>query len=150
MGHDNTQNETLNESVNDHLDTDLVDKNVLNAMVLDNITQNYPGIKQFFSTIKLIEVNDKFKAQISVLQISLIEKTNMMESIRQELKETSDEENDKKTSDLETQLETVRENAEISDSKKDLIIKNLQVKVVGLATAKAFKLRSLQKQSLEL
>ena len=59
MGHDNTQNETLNESVNDHLDTDLVDKNVLNAMVLDNITQNYPGIKQFFSTIKLIEVNDK-------------------------------------------------------------------------------------------
>ena len=61
MGHDNTQNETLNESVNDHLDTDLVDKNVLNAMVLDNITQNYPGIKQFFATIKLIEVNRHLK-----------------------------------------------------------------------------------------
>ncbi len=47
------------QNVNEHLDSDLVDKNVLGAMVLDNISQNYPGIKQFFSTIKLIEVNDK-------------------------------------------------------------------------------------------
>ena len=47
------------ENINEHLDSDLVDKNVLGAMVLDNISQNYPGIKQFFSTIKLIEVNDK-------------------------------------------------------------------------------------------
>ena len=47
------------QKLNEHLDSDLVDKNVLGAMVLDNISQNYPGIKQFFSTIKLIEVNDK-------------------------------------------------------------------------------------------
>jgi len=47
------------ENINEHVDSDLVDKNVLGAMVLDNISQNYPGIKQFFTTIKLIEVNDK-------------------------------------------------------------------------------------------
>ena len=46
------------QKLNEHLDSDLVDKNVLGAMVLDNISQNYPGIKQFISTIKLIEVND--------------------------------------------------------------------------------------------
>ena len=47
------------DNINEHLDTDLVDKNVLNAMVLDNITENYPGIRQFFSTLKLIDVDDK-------------------------------------------------------------------------------------------
>ena len=43
----------------EHTDKDLVDKNILGAMVLDTIKESYPGIKQFFSTLKLLEVKEK-------------------------------------------------------------------------------------------
>ena len=42
----------------EHGDKDLVDKNILGAMVLDTIRESYPGIQQFFTTIKLLEVNE--------------------------------------------------------------------------------------------
>ena len=41
----------------EHGDKDLIDKNILGAMVLDTIRESYPGIQQFFTTIKLLEVN---------------------------------------------------------------------------------------------
>ena len=37
----------------EHGDKDLIDKNILGAMVLDTIRESYPGIQQFFTTIKL-------------------------------------------------------------------------------------------------
>ena len=40
----------------EHTDKDLVDKNILGAMVLDTIKESYPGIKQFFSTLKLLSL----------------------------------------------------------------------------------------------
>ena len=42
----------------EHGDKDLIDKNILGAMVLDTIRESYPGIQQFFTTIKLLEVNE--------------------------------------------------------------------------------------------
>ena len=43
----------------EHGDKDIVDKNILGAMVLDTIRESYPGIQQFFTTLKLLEVNEE-------------------------------------------------------------------------------------------
>tara|TARA_B100000131_G_scaffold81846_2_gene78877 strand:+ start:116645 stop:118072 length:1428 start_codon:yes stop_codon:yes gene_type:complete len=43
----------------EHGDKDLIDNNILGAMVLDSIGENYPGIKQFFNTLKLLEISEK-------------------------------------------------------------------------------------------
>lgn len=42
----------------EHGDVDLIDKNILGAMVIDNISENYPGIKHFFYTLKLVGLNE--------------------------------------------------------------------------------------------
>ena len=39
-------------------DIELVDKNILGAMVVDNIAESFPGIKHFFNTLKLVDLND--------------------------------------------------------------------------------------------
>jgi chromosomal replication initiator protein len=59
----------------EHKDSDLVDKNVLCAMVLDNISENYPGIKQFFSSLKLLEIS-KVEARFVVLDLMTAEWIN--------------------------------------------------------------------------
>ena len=41
----------------EHGDVDLIDKNILGAMILDCISENYPGIKHFFNTLKLVDLN---------------------------------------------------------------------------------------------
>ena len=42
----------------DHDDSDLVDKNILGAMIIDNIAENYPGITHFFNTLKLVSLTE--------------------------------------------------------------------------------------------
>ena len=54
--HSPTKN--LHPLEHEHGDKDLIDKNILGAMVLDTIRESYPGIQQFFTTIKLLEVNE--------------------------------------------------------------------------------------------
>ena len=42
----------------EHGDVDLIDKNILGAMIVDNISENYPGIRHFFNTLKLVDLNE--------------------------------------------------------------------------------------------
>ena len=74
-------------------------------MVLDNISQNYPGIKQFFSTIKLIEVNDK-QATFIVSDVMTSEWINnhYMHILEKVFWEESKEELGYKLRDIETEL----------------------------------------------
>tara|TARA_B100000959_G_scaffold286780_1_gene367220 strand:- start:3467 stop:4894 length:1428 start_codon:yes stop_codon:yes gene_type:complete len=37
---------------------ELVDKNILGAIIIDNIAESFPGIKHFFNTLKLVNLND--------------------------------------------------------------------------------------------
>ena len=37
---------------------ELVDKNILGAIIIDNIAESFPGIKHFFNTLKLVDLND--------------------------------------------------------------------------------------------
>ncbi|MEE2701508.1 MAG: chromosomal replication initiator protein DnaA [Thermodesulfobacteriota bacterium] len=39
-------------------DIELVDKNILGAMIVDNIAESFPGIKHFFNTLKLVDLSD--------------------------------------------------------------------------------------------
>ncbi|MEE2975100.1 MAG: chromosomal replication initiator protein DnaA [Thermodesulfobacteriota bacterium] len=64
-----------NLSQQDHVDSDLVDKNVLAAMIVDNIAENYPGITHFFDTLKLVSLTES-EAFFSVTDVMTSEWIN--------------------------------------------------------------------------
>ena len=76
----------------DHDDSDLVDKNILGAMIIDNIAENYPGITHFFNTLKLVSLTET-EAFFSVADVVTSEWINnhYMDILEKVFREESEE-----------------------------------------------------------